>query len=239
MKTVTVHEVMAAIHRKFHLDMDFYEVVENCAEVLKKMGMITLSRKVESFPVSNYCVMLEPSVKQVLSVRQMGVYSVPAIDIQPIYHPPLETLTNEVITIEDEIITIDTYNSEYKPNIPPQPKGEWVDFEWDCPSLRFNFTDHIVEVEYTTLAVDKDNVPIIPEEALNACIYYNVYTYSEPGLITGKIPDYIFNRIEQWKDKHINQSKNRKAFSELSRNAMSELADVYTSMDRKRTNIDS
>jgi len=239
MKTVKVQEVMAAIRRKFHLDMDIYEVTENCAEVLKKMGMITLKRKVEVMLVENYCVTLEPAAKQVLSVKQLQPVTKNVIVQDRIWQPHRETLTNEVISIEPAIYTVEELNNQPKRNIPGQPKGIWVEFEWDCPSIRFNFTDFYVDVEYTTLAVDENNMPIIPEEALNACIYYNVYTYSEANILAGRIPEYLFARVEQWKDKHINQSKNRKAFSELSRNAMSELGDIYTSMDRKRTNIDS
>jgi len=119
------------------------------------------------------------------------------------------------------------------------PKGPWVDFEWDCPFVRFNFTDFEVSLEYTELATDGDGYPLIPEEALDACVYYNVYTFAEPGLLAGQIPDYVFARVEEWKNRHVNQAKNRKAFNELSRNEHSKIFDIFTSMNRKSTNIDS
>jgi len=241
MNTVSVQQVMAVLHRKFHIDMDYYEVLENCAEVLKKTAFMPLSRKQEIYPVSDYCVKLPPEAYVVKSAVQLEPYTLQNnVVLQDIYHPPLETVKNEVITVNASDLTeVPAASEEIKLQVPGTPKGPWVDFTWDCPYVRFNFTDFTVFIEYTALAVDAEGVPLIPEEALNMCVNYNVYTYAQPGFLTGRIPQYILKEVEQWKNTSINQAKNKKAFRELSRNEHSKLLDIFTSMDRKRTNIDS
>jgi hypothetical protein len=144
-----------------------------------------------------------------------------------------------VISTDSDNVKLELSNNEAKLNVPGMPKGNWVDFTWDCPYVRFNFTDFAVALEYTSIATDDEGVPIVPEEALNACVYYNIYTYAQPGFLTGRVPQYVLKEVEQWKNQHINQAKTRKAFNELSRNEHSKLFDIFTSMDRKRTNIDN
>ena len=240
MKTVSVQQITAAIHRKFRIDMDIYEVIENSIEVLKKMGMTALTRKQEVYAVSNYCVKLPMSVNNVNSAIQLESHNLPNnLTIQDVYRSPLSTISNEVITVNTSDIAVNPANEEAKLQVPSTPKGPWIDFTWDCPYVRFNFTDFSVFLEYTELAVDANGYPLIPEEAFNACIYYNIYMYSQPGFLTGQVPQYVLKEVEAWKNQHINQSKNSKAFGELSRNEHSKLFDILTSMDRKRTNIDN
>lgn len=237
MKTVSVQTIASTIKRKFKIEMDIYEIVENSAEVLKKMGMLATKRSFDIYVASNYCVKMPPETHKIVSAIQLEPYILPTnVNVQEIYHPPLQTLKNEVISTQ-ELSELTVESTPAKMNYIWPVKGPYVDFIWDCPYVRFNFTDFKVGIESTSIPVDGDGYPLIPEEALNACVYYNVYTYMEPIVLTGRIPLQVFKEVEGWKDKHINQSKNRRYFDELSRNEVSKYFDIFTSMDRKRTNI--
>lgn len=243
MKTVSIEAVASAIERKFHIQMDIYDVIETTAEVLKKMGMIALNKKTDVLLVNNFCVKLPPTAHTVKSVVQMDPYNFPTdIVIQDIYHPPSLTLerSNEVLGIEAVVENNgEAIDGGVVDNYLGQVKGIYTDYVWDCPYVKLNYTDYWVGVTYIKLSEDENGLPLIPEEALNACVYYNMYTYMEPAYLAGKIPDYTFARIEQWKDKHINQAKNDMMFNRMNHNEQDKLFDIFTSFDRKRTNIDS
>lgn len=242
MKTVSIEAVASAIERKFHIQLDIYDIIETTAEVLKKMGMIALSSKTEVLLASNFCVKLPPTAYNISSVVQMEPYKYPTdITIQEIYHPPSLTVerSNEIVGIDTIESNGESVDGGIRDNYLGQVKGVYTDFVWDCPYIKLNYTDYWVAVEYIKLSEDEKGLPLIPEEALNACVYYNIYTYMEPTFIAGKIPDYVFARIEQWKNKHINQAKNDHMFGRLNKNEQDKLFDIFTSFDRKRTNIDS
>jgi hypothetical protein len=243
MKTVSMQAVASAIERKFHIQLDIYDIIETTAEVLKKMGMIALSKSTDMYLVQNFCVKLPPTVSSIKSVTQMDPYNYPTdIVIQDIYHPPSLTLerSNEVLGIEDTVENNgEVVDGGVMDNYLGQTKGVYTDFVWDCPYVKLNYTDYWIAVEYVKLSEDENGLPVIPEEALNACVYYNVYTYMEPVYLTGKVPDYVFARLEKWKDKHINQAKNDMMFGRLSANEQDKIFDIFASFDRKRTNIDS
>ena len=245
-QTVSVEAVAQFVKRRFRVEMDIHEVIENSAECLKKMGLLRMKKSTEVYMVKNFCTKLPPEVYTVKSVIQMGNYVYPTdITIQEIWHPPSLTLerSNEVRGVEDLIAnngeTNQTLNEQIAPNYLKQIKGVYTDFVWECPYVRVNYTDYPIAVEQVSILTDDEGLPLIPEEALNACGYYCMYVLAEPMLIAGKIPEYVYARVEDWKNKHINQAKNENFFKNLSKNEADKIFDILASFDRKRVNIDN
>jgi len=241
MEYVSVEAIATEIKRKFRMELDIHDIIANSADVLKKMGMAALNKRTQVYLVDNYCVKLGPETYKVDSVTQLEPYVYPTeIVEQDIYFPPQLVPENPVIISSEEDMV--ESNGEYgdpKPNYLGQVKGIYTDFVWDCPYVKLNYTNYLVAIRTIELSKDAEGLPLIPEEALNACVYYNVYSEMEPAYLAGKIPDYTFARVEQWKDKHINQSKSRRMFKRLSANEMDKIFDIMASMDRKRTILDS
>jgi len=241
MEHVSVEAVATEIKRKFRMELDIHTIIANCADLLGKIGMAALVKKTEVYLVDNYCVKLDPSTYKVDSVTQIEPYTYPTDIIeQDIYFPPQIVPENPVIiSSEEDLVENNGESKGIKTNYLGQIKGTYTDFVWDCPYVKLNYTDYLVAIRSIQVSKTSEGLPLIPEEALNACVYYNVYLEMEPALIAGKIPDYTFARVEDWKNKHINQAKNKRMFKRMNKNEMDKLFDIMSSMDRKHVNIDS
>jgi len=225
------------------MELDYHNIIANCADVLKKMGMAALDGATEVHLVDNFCVKLGPEVWKVDSVIQLDPTLYPTdIVIQDIYFPPQLVPDNPSIVPKPESLIEnngENADSGIKANVLSQPKGIYTDFKWDCPYVKLNYTDYYVAIKRVALSLDEEGLPLIPAEALNACVYYNVYSEMQPAYLAGKIPDYTMARLEQWKDNHVNQAKNQLFFKKSNKNEMDKLFDIMASFDRKATNIDN
>ena len=108
-----------------------------------------------------------------------------------------------------------------------------IDFVWTCPIMKFNETNLQILVETTEIASDKEGFPQIPEECLEACIYYCLYIYHQPMYLTGQIDGQRMSTLERWKNDKIAQGNSSLMMSSLTTNELDSLLDIMTSMGRK------
>lgn len=228
---------------KFHVEMDIWQVSENCMEALNRMGMLKNSRKAIVAPVKD----------QVLQMP-VGAYDIIGVFRQPKAHEVLTnsvTLTIQDITFPPQKIFVPIPNSdselqeieltEEQANYIPHMAGPYIDFDYsDPPFLKFNELALNVIVLYNSIPIDRDTgLCRIPEAAFNGCLYFCLYTYFQPLFLMGKVQMGIWNEIKEWKDRNFNQSRQTLMYQKLSQNEMSKVHNVMASMDRKRYKLDS
>lgn len=232
MQYVSVRAVASRLKSQFKVDMDIFDVVQSSADALKKMGLIALSRSVYFANVSNFCVNLPGSIWKVRGVIRLdGVPdNMPSITLTDVFFPP------QVVFVMEEPAGSIGKPVVFEANYVPQFKGPYIDYVWDCPCLKFNETDVPVAIETTGIKLDDEGFPMIPEEAMLACIYYSLYTYYQPLFLLGQVPMNVWKEVEAWKERNIAQANASIMFSALTANEKDNLFNIMTSMDRKSFN---
>lgn len=227
--------VQSGLKRQWGIDMELWEVMENSADALKKAGMIALTREVSMWTVDNFTIQLpEYAHKPQWAVYLTNPWPYPKVEVQDIWQP------SQVFWRTDELEeTVSGADETTKLNAIPQIKGPYIDFEWECPYMRFNQTGFNVAVMYTALSLDEDGIPVIPEDALDMCIQYCNWIYQRPRYVLGKVPKHVMDDVEEWKRRSFAQAESKRMFTDLSQNAMNRMFDVMASADRKKFNIDA
>lgn len=88
MANISPEMIASKMVDKFHVEMDIYQVSENCMEALNRMGMLKLKRKALVGPVVDQQLKMPPDC-----VEPIAVFRQPA---------DLATITNSVtLTIQD------------------------------------------------------------------------------------------------------------------------------------------
>lgn len=238
MRTVTVEAVASTIKDEFNLEMEIYQVARHCAKALELMGMISFRKEVAKGMVENHCLKLSPEVVKIASVTCISKpvdSSVGAYEIQEIYHPP------QIVFRSDETDTeLDkTETAQYLENYIPSQHYGYIPYVWECPYLKFNDTDIEVAVEYTTLALDENGYPKIPETAMDGCVYWAVYKHMLPLFLMGKVQPVVYQEITRLKTQKMAQSEQRTVMRGLNNNTRNRILNIMSSFDRKRVNIDA
>jgi hypothetical protein len=235
MKKASMRTVQSALKRQWGVDMELWEVIENSAQALKLAGMIALDREVAIWTVDNFTIKLpEHAYQPRWAVYLTNPWPYPRVEVQDIWQP------SQVFWRTDEVEeTVGSTDETTELNHIPQIKGPYIDYVWECPYMKFNQTDFNVAVMYTSLSLDEDGIPKVPEEAVDLCVQYNNWIYQRPRYIMGKMPKHVMDDIEEWKRRAFAQGKTKRMFNELSQNAMNRMFDVMASADRKKFNIDA
>jgi hypothetical protein len=235
MRTVTPEAVASALKDEFNIDMDIYTVVRHSAKALELLGMIAVHKVVVEGVVQNYSLLIPPpEVVKLSAVIKVEDYNSSAdIVLQEIYHPPQIIFTSEDLG-EGDPIDAPQYIQNYMPNF----RSGYIDHVWDCPYLKFNETDIKVLVEYTTLTLDDNGYPKIPETVMDACVYWCLFKHIQQLYIIGKVGESQMERVTQWKTQKFAQSEQRTIMRSLSANEMNRVMNIMSSFDRKRVNID-
>lgn len=236
MQYQSVRAVASRLKSQFKVDMDIFDVVQACADALKKMGYIALQRSVYQAGVDNYCINLPGNVWKVRGVIRLdNPETVPGINVVPdnIYFPP------QLVFSYDESSEDFTEIKLLRENYIPQFKGPYIDYVWDCPYLKFNETDIAVAVEVTEIKLDSEKFPLIPEPAFYGCLYYALYVYHQPLFLLKQTDANTMVMIEQWKERNIAQSNQGMIMESLTANERDNLFNIMTSMDRKTFSLPS
>jgi hypothetical protein len=209
--------------------MDIFDAVMGCSDVLKKMGAIALERSIYAAVINNFAITMPGNIWRVRGVVRLDVIPEPPITItvDDIYFPP------QVVFVSPVEETNQSEPILFEANYVPQFKGPYIDYIWNCPTLKFNETDVPVAIECTGIKVDKENFPMIPETAQLACVYYCLFIYYQPLFLLKQIDINMMREIERWKDQHIAQANQSMMMESLSTNERDNLFDIMTSMDRK------
>lgn len=239
----SVEAIASRLTDMFHIEMDIFQVSENCMDALNRMHMLHLSRKA-----------VAGHVKEQKLKMPVDCYDVKAVFRMPNSH---ETLTNSVtLTIQDILfppqkifVPIPNSDSEVQSitlpdqilNYIPHEAGPYIDFNYDDPPwLRFNEEEPDVVVIYTRIPINPDTgLCEIPEQAFNGCLNYCLYVWYQPLFLSGKVAPYIWAELKEWKRVNMAQSKNALYMSRLNNNEMSKVHNIMSSFDRKRTRLDS
>lgn len=236
MQYVSVRAVAAQLKQQFKVDMDIFDLVQSCSDALGKLGAVALERSIYLANINNFCINLPGTIWKVRGVirldgsaEDLGM----TVTVDDIYFPP------QVVFVKEE-----TDPSQYQPillqaNYIPQFKGPYIDYVWNCPTLKFNETDVPVAVECTGIKTDKEGFPMIPEEALLACTYYSLFVYHQPLFLLKQIDINMMRELERWKDQHMAQANQSMMMSALSTNERDDLLNIMTSMDRKAFGLPS
>src|SRR6188472_487439 len=72
MQYISVRSIASRLQDDFGVEMDIYAVIRACSDALDKMGMIALSRYIYVADVSNFHVILNPSVWKVRGVIRLS-----------------------------------------------------------------------------------------------------------------------------------------------------------------------
>jgi hypothetical protein len=126
-----------------------------------------------------------------------------------------------------------------KANYVPKLLGDFIDFVDDHPILKFNETDVDVVIEYSGLKTDKEGVPMFPEDAAEACMFFCLFTYYQSAYLAQKIPRALMMDAERWKDDGIKRGKAKMTMSGLTSNETDRLMNIMVTMDRKAFNLPS
>lgn len=238
----SVEAIASRLVDQFGVEMNIYQVSENCMEALNLMGMLKLSKRAiagcikdQQFRMPVDCVDVK-AVYGLPNPRKLGSVT---LTIQDIAFPPQVFFLPVPNSEEDMLETKELTDSVL--NYIPHFTGPYVDFNWDPPFLKFNECDgmHVVAV-YNRIPINRSTLLCeIPQDAFAGCLNYCLYVYFQPLFLTGKIPKYVFDEVKDWKRIKMGQSITAVMMSKLSQNEMSKVHSVMSSFDRKRTNIDS
>lgn len=229
MKYVSVRQVASYIKDQFKIEMEFYDIIRNCAEALKLLKMYAIGHEVTFTTITDFCVKL-PTAYDVRAVIRLEAPSLTThISLQEIAFPP-----QVVFEMPEEPTSLETVT--YKNNYVPDLRGPYIDFVWQCPNLKFNEDKVWVAIEYLSVKKDSEGFPMIPEVCFYACAYYCLYAYQLPELILGKIQPAVFSKIEELKNIKFGQARADKNLQALTNNEADKLFNVMVSMDRKAFN---
>lgn len=237
-----VEAIASKLVDRFNVEMDIYQVSENSMEALNLMGMLKLGKKAIGGQVRDQQLRMPVDCYEIEAVYRMP--------------NPRETLTNSVTLTIQEImfppqkifVPVPNSDSEIQTiafpdqilNYLPHVVGPYIDFTWDPPFIKLNEVEPQIIVFYNRIPIDPDSgLAEIPDQAFDGCVNYCLYTWYQPLFLTGKVPEYVFNKVEKWKNAKINQSKTSLMMSKLSQNEMSKVHNIMSSFDRKRTRLDS
>lgn len=95
--------------------------------------------------------------------------------------------------------------------------GFEVTYEVQSGVMTTSFKDGYVEVAYQSIAVDEDGFPLIPdnEDFKFAVEYFIRYRAMEPLWEMGKVPDKVFNRVDQMKSWYIGAAQSDMQFRDM------------------------
>lgn len=227
MQYQSIRAVASRLKSQFKVDMDIYEVVQACADALKKMGMIALVRSAIVARVENFQINLPGNIYKVRGVIQLqNIPEELKIHIQDIYFPPQTLFVFE----ENNTVTVPI---EWRDNHVAQFKGPYVNYIWDAPFLRFNEDNLLVGIEANGIKTDEEGFPMIPEAAFYGCLYYALFVYYQPLFLLGQVPKYTMDQVTQWKNDNVGQANSNLMLESLTSNERDELFDIMTSMNRK------
>lgn len=241
MKT-TVEAIASKLVDQFGVEMDIYQVSENCMEALNLMGMLRLSKKAIVGLAVNQQLRMPPDCVDVKAVyrspsSQLLISHGVTLTIQDIAHPPQNIwvpVPNSDATVQE--ITLD----EQLLNYISRMAGPYIDFEWNPPFIELNEEQPNIIVVYSRIPVDPSTgLCQIPEEAFRGCLNHCLYVYFQPLFLQGKVAPYVWQEIKEWRQRKMAQSKNAYMMSRLSDNEMSKVHNIMSSFDRKRTRLDS
>jgi len=227
----SVKEVASYVKDQFKIEMDISDVIRNCAEALRLLGVFATGRELMFTTVKDFCVKTS-GVKKIMSVTRLDntIFSTIKVELQDIYFPP------QIVFQMPEEEADETGTIKYKDNYIPAPKGPWIDFVWDCPHVRFNETDLDVAIETISIRKDKEGYPEIPDGAFYACAYYCAFSFQMPLFLLGKVPPVVFGKLEEMKERKFGQARAQLFIDDYSRNEADNLMNIMASMDRKGYN---
>ena len=232
MKLSSTYEVHSDLIDMYNLDLDLYWVKKQCYKAMQKLKLLMIDRTITVATVENFCIKLDAvyfRVNSVIRIDQTVLANV-NVDLQDIYFPP-----QDVFVFPEESTVVDVKLLEG--NKIPEIKGPYMDYEWDCPYVRFNEDNAYVAIEAMKVRSDDKGFPLIPEVALNACVAWCAYVYYRPMFMQGKIGVAQYQAIEEWKNREFGQARGDSYTQQLSRNDIDEIFDVVSSMDRKHYNV--
>jgi len=230
MQYFSIRAVAARLKSQFKVDMDMFELVQACADALKKMGYIALQRSVYQAQVTNYCINMPGNVWKVrgaVRLDQPVVGDGMTIVTDDVYYPP------QLIFKYDETSIANNEIKLLKDNYIPAFKGPFIDFVWDCPCVKFNETDIQVALEVTEIKLDDEKFPMVPEPAFYGCLYYALYVYYQPLFLLKQTDGQTMQMVEQWKERNMAQANQSMTMESLTANERDNLFNIMTSMDRK------
>jgi hypothetical protein len=234
MKKASVKSVASRLLSDFGIDMELHEVVQNCAHALGELGMIALDRQLSYHLVDNFLVQMPPSTCKIQwCISLSPTFLTPnRIGIQDIWQPPQIVFhSSEPETTEEEVIFKDNYINLVK--------GPFVDFSWECPYVKFNETKIRVAIMATSLSLDDEKYPKIPEAAVEACTQWCHMVYQRPLFVLGKVAPVVWGEIGKWVQQSFARAAQKQIMYGLSRNELDKMLNVMSSFDRKRFNIDA
>lgn len=239
----TVEAIASKLTDNYNVEMDTYQVSENCMDALDKMGMLKMSKKAVVGRATNQKLRLPVDVFDVKSVlrlpdaRETLTNSVTLTIQDFITHPP-QTVFVPVPNSDSEVQEITL--SDQILNYIPSMAGPYIDYTWEAPFLSFNEERPAVVAIYNRIPVDPETgLCQIPQQAFFGCLNYCLYVWYQPLFLSGKVPPYVWAELKEWKQKGMAQSKNSYGMSRLSRNQMSKVHNIMSSFDRHRYGLDS
>jgi len=245
MANISPEMIASKMVDKFNVEMDIYQISENCMEALNRMGMLKLGKKILISPIAdNQSILMPPEACEIKGVlghhhhhfREEETNSV-IVSIGDIWFPPAKIF---VPVPNSEPTMVETQCTDDVLNVIEQLFGPYLDFKWESPFVRLNKKHGAAIVIYTTIPIDRNTgLCEIPEQAFNGCLYFCLYTYFQPLFLMGKVQMGIWKEIEGWKNRNFNQSRQQLMMSKLSANEMSKVHNTMASMDRKRFHLDS
>lgn len=228
---VNIRAVGSDLKDRFKIEMQLHEIIRNSAEALKKLGVFAVGKKFIVDHISNFKI----KVQHVHDVRAVILLEPPLIRpkifLQDIFFPP--QIVFEVS--DDDPPPHQTFH--FKHNYVPQIKGPYIDFEWDCPELKFNVDKFQVGILATGIKSDDEGYPMVPEEAVEVCSYYCAYIYHLPIFTLGKLQPVVWQEIKELKERAFAQARWTANWKAMNQNELDHLFNIMSSMDRKRHSI--
>lgn len=235
MRYISADYIADELVSQFQIEMDVWDIVRLSAKALKRVGAFALQRKVWYTNVLNFQVVLPPD-----AYLARGCYRVaPRQGGTGIFISDTIEQPSQVFFVE---VAEETYNAQpilLKSNYVPKILGNFMDYEYDHPVMKFNETDAEVLIEYTGLKVDDTGKPMIPEDASEACLFFCLFTHFQAAYLAKKVDHTMMKQTEVWKDTAIKQAKAKLTMSTLSTNEMDKLMNIMVTMDRKAFRIPS
>lgn len=239
----SVEAIVSRAKDQFGVEMDIYQVSENTMRALDLLGMLKLKKNVLVGKVNSSQQLRLPvdacDVKAVVTPRALNncLPHEMRIFVNDIYFPPaifFVPIPNATEELADLLVATDVV-VKYIDNL----KGPYIDFNWNPPFIEVNSTEASLVVIYTSIPIDENGLALIPSQAFEACLYYNLYIHFQPMFLQQKVPIAVWQEIKAWKDSKFRQGKNKYMMSRLSSNELNKVMDIVTSFDRKRVNRDA
>lgn len=237
----TIEEIGARINSEFRIDVDEYFVRQHALDAVNEMGLISTEEILLRGTIKDYKMKIPASSGGITRINWVIAGDAKAsttvsLSIQNIFFPPQVVFT----PVPNENIEIALIEEEGPINVIPSIRGPYIPFTWKKPFLAFNETERQVVVYAERLKLDPNTkLPLIPQECLAACAYYCVEVYYKPMFMLGKVPPFVWEKLEQWTNRHFARGQNQLAGKQLNQNVLNDAMDVVVSMDRKAYGIDS